>query len=293
MSRDSNKGYQFDLINGQVRAVYEIENGRVQREDIDDDEQWTVDGQVVQKSEYDDGRLEVTRYADADGDGVYQQLAATVTQPLAGTSLVSGGAGESSAREKYWFDLVNGQVAAAFELEHGVRQRQFLDVSERYLLDGTDVLKIEDERWGQEITRYSDVDGDGIYAKVSEQWVGRGDAAGVTPVIAAPLHYEGDGRDDYIGLTPDAASSGGAGADHFVFRQLAHVRVDDFRHGDGDKLVFDTGLGLISLAQLLGFVTAVRDDGHETVIEFGNSVSLSLVGIRADSLQAADFEILS
>jgi hypothetical protein len=302
MSNDANKGYKFDIQNGVIRAVYEIENGRMKWESIDQGESWTVDGTQVVKTEYDDGRLENTRYVDADGDGIYSKVnttyAAGSSDDVPGASSDNSGNPSSysanlSGREKYSFELNNGTVVAAFELEHGVKQRKSLDYNERYTLEGGDVLKVETKYNGEEITRYSDVDGDGLFAKVSEQWVGNAANTAVAPVIRESLHYEGNERDEHIGLTADGASFGGGGSDQFVFRQLGHVKVDDFHHAEGDKLVFDTGLGLTSLAQLLGFVSAIRDNGQETVVEFGDSVSLTLVGVNAASLTVSDFQILS
>lgn len=67
--------FQFDAL-GQVTAVFEVEkNGRLEREDIDRDESYAlVDGFVV-KTEIDDGRIELTYYADLDADGVWAEVA--------------------------------------------------------------------------------------------------------------------------------------------------------------------------------------------------------------------------
>lgn len=72
--------FQFDGA-GQVAAVYEVErDGRLKREDIDADEAYVRVGDVVVRTEHEDGRFEQTIYADADGDGVW--LAVGPPQPM-------------------------------------------------------------------------------------------------------------------------------------------------------------------------------------------------------------------
>jgi len=66
--------FTFDTA-GRVVAVHDVEkNGRLEREDIDADESYVlVDGFVI-KTEMDDGRIEQTAYADADGDGIWHAV---------------------------------------------------------------------------------------------------------------------------------------------------------------------------------------------------------------------------
>jgi hypothetical protein len=74
--------FQFGAA-GQVTAVYEVErNGRLEREDIDADETYTRVGGFVVKTEIDDGRIEQTTYADADGDGVWRAVTLPQTASL-------------------------------------------------------------------------------------------------------------------------------------------------------------------------------------------------------------------
>lgn len=73
---------------GVVTAVYERErDGRLEREEIERDESYARVGDYVIKTEIDDGRVELTYYADPDGDGVWIELAEVVSgasgQPVA------------------------------------------------------------------------------------------------------------------------------------------------------------------------------------------------------------------
>ena len=62
--------FQFDVTGTAVVAVYEVErNGRLDREDIDRDETYTLVNGFVVKTEIDDGVIAQTTYADADADG--------------------------------------------------------------------------------------------------------------------------------------------------------------------------------------------------------------------------------
>lgn len=77
MSNDANKGYQFTVVNGAVKAVYEIKNGRAKFEKMDRDESWSVDGNNIVKTETEHGRIETTVYSDIDGDGIFTKMTKT------------------------------------------------------------------------------------------------------------------------------------------------------------------------------------------------------------------------
>lgn len=74
MSRHSGEAYQFNIIDGAVAAVYKSEHGRLKEKAMDADEAWSVQGNNVVKTEFEHGRLDVTTYADADGDGFYSKV---------------------------------------------------------------------------------------------------------------------------------------------------------------------------------------------------------------------------
>lgn len=87
MSNDAGKGYKFNVQNGVITGVFEIENGYLKAERVDANETWTVQGNQVVKTEYDDGRIETTTYADPDGDGFYVKV--TEVKTLSGTGVVT------------------------------------------------------------------------------------------------------------------------------------------------------------------------------------------------------------
>lgn len=197
-----------------------------------------------------------------------------------------------SGTEKYRFDIQGGSVVQAYENEHGTWRSESNDAGTSYQIDGTDVLKIEAKHYGQEVTRYADSDGDGLYVKLHEQWVGTVSNAETPQITTALSHVHSDG-DDMIAVRGNAVAVGGAGADQFVIREGAHLEVSDFAVHHNDRIIFDTGLGLQSFEQILSFVTRTEYDGQKLVISFGEHVSLTLVGVNPADLSAGDFEVLS
>lgn len=76
----STEGYKFDVANGSVTAVYEIEYGLTRAQRMDANETWTVDGASIVKHEVEHGLVETSTYTDVDGDGIYTKTAKSYTQ---------------------------------------------------------------------------------------------------------------------------------------------------------------------------------------------------------------------
>lgn len=68
------RGYQFDITNGVINAVYEFEHGTRQLEHAEYGETWAVSGTSVIKTEIEHGFTKTSTYADANGDGVFQKV---------------------------------------------------------------------------------------------------------------------------------------------------------------------------------------------------------------------------
>jgi RTX calcium-binding nonapeptide repeat (4 copies) len=67
-------GYQFDIVNGSVTTVYEIERGYKSQERIDFNENWTIDGANIIKTEVEHGVTETSIYTDLAGNGVFSKV---------------------------------------------------------------------------------------------------------------------------------------------------------------------------------------------------------------------------
>lgn len=203
--------------------------------------------------------------------------------------------GPSDAPDSYTFTIVDGQVTGVTKTEDdGSVETERISPNEIYTLEGSDVIKTELKRFGQEVTRYQQT-ADGQWVEISEQWVPSTDAPPNSPVpqIAQSLRYEGSDVDDLVALATTQSARGGRGSDQFVVRKLGHLVVDDFNRSEGDKLVFDMGLGATSLEQLVAFVTALRVDGDSLVIEFGPDISITLMGVVTRGIDISDVLVLS
>ncbi|MBV0932317.1 DUF4214 domain-containing protein [Marinobacterium weihaiense] len=75
---------RFDIQSGEIVAVYEWDDGRWERDTIDQDEAYNLDGQEVVKTERDDGYIETSIYRDR-GDGIYAEVAEYHSLPGAQT----------------------------------------------------------------------------------------------------------------------------------------------------------------------------------------------------------------
>ncbi|HQU62234.1 MAG TPA: hypothetical protein PKY85_03735 [Nitrosomonas sp.] len=285
----SSDAYKFDIVNGQVTAAYELDDGVWELEPIDDDggESYAVAGNGdVLRTKIESYGTEITRYADADSDGVYFRIAESLSP--------SGNFNRSNKAFK--FDVANGQVTAAYELDDGQWELKSLDDDggESYVVETNgDVVRTEVEPFGTEITRYADTDGDGVYFRVSEQWVISPGSGGVTPKFSGELRYSPTDDDDFIAVRAGEDCRGGRGADDFVIREAAHLRIADFKSLDDDVLVFDTGLGLTSREHLASFVSGIRQDDSNFIVDFGANVSITLIGVASDQISWDDVSVLS
>ena len=71
----SHKQFKFTISNGVVTQVLEFKDGSYQSKSIDADDVYTVGANgVVEHRELKLLGTEITRYADADSDGVYNRI---------------------------------------------------------------------------------------------------------------------------------------------------------------------------------------------------------------------------
>lgn len=270
MSKDSSKGYKFDILNGVVTAVYEVENGRSKLEGIDRDETWTFDGSQVLKTEYDDGRLETSVYADADGDGIYARISKTYAPAASGSLGAQPSPTATPSSKGYTFDLLDGVVTAVYEIERGVSHLENIDANETWTVQGTEIVKTEVEEGVIETTVYADGDGDGVYTKASksyassdgsstqvweghhgddadDRWTGSGGDDHYYGAAGNDLLNGGAGSDDLYGADGNDSLTGGAGADDIYGGNGS----DSLSGGDGNDYLYsasgndtvDAGLG--------------------------------------------------
>jgi hypothetical protein len=291
-SSSSQKQFRFDIINGTVVAYFEIENGIEELESVESQDSFEIsDGQIIHKETKSDG-VETTVYIDPDGNGLYTISSESSNDDSSDNN--SGGSGSGDGRKAFSFEITNGEITAVFEEDDGVLKPDPIESGETYTLDGSDVIRTEVESFGIEIQRYSDSDGDGLYHRVSEQWVISDDSPGIPkPVIGDSLKYVSTDGDDLIAVRGDDSVSGGLGADSFVFREPSHLRIGDFHSHENDLLVFDTGLGLTSKEHLSSLIRELSHDGQNFIVDFTPDVSITLVGVNPDQISWSNVEVLS
>ena len=169
----SSKGYQFSISGNTVTAVYEVKNGRMKAERMDSDESWSFDGTHVIKSEMDDGRLEITTYADVDKDGLFFETGKTYSasgSPSwggAGAAPVSPGAGSGEKGLRFDIDS-SGVVKGISKVGNGRVKSKEMDWDEVWSFDGRGVTKTETKHGKKEMSVYTDDNNDGVFQKIYE-----------------------------------------------------------------------------------------------------------------------------
>jgi hypothetical protein len=331
---------RFNIQDGQVISVFEFDDGVWERESIDFDETYTMSGNDVIKTEQDGDHEEVTTFSDPDGDGTYRVVAKTSTggddddgihiddsenryiriegklfereddeyfpfdTSVDATHFVGddeyrviGGqvyereeddvenfsSSDQDRHDKYRFDITDGQVVAVFEFDDGRLEQE--DISENsYTVEGDTVIEREQYANGVEEKRYQDLDGDGFYTQISSEWVVSDDDTSSTSRVGNfslqnRLVVEGGDNDDFVLLSSNSGNAGRNGADNFVFRDLGKTTVVDFSVEEGDRLVFDTGLGLQGFEDIEPHILEIRLEDQKVTLDFGENGSITLIGL--------------
>jgi len=164
-----------------------------------------------------------------------------------------------------------------------------------YVFAGGLLFETEIEDNGVEISIYSDLDGDGVYEKVSSEYRLNEGATSFDFGITDVMGITGSDDDDLILLSDLTEATGGAGADSFVLRDLTESRIADFSVLEGDKVVFDTGYGLSDVSELAQYVSDIfYDPTTQTLnVNFNDIASLEIVGIADYQISWDIVEVLS
>ena len=228
-SYDSSETYRFTLQGGSVVGVQEYDDGYWQSERIEPNETYAIDGNYIVKTETERYGTEISRYFDADGDGIYAEVGSTGTT-FEDSSRYDYAEDGSRRYELYKFVISNGSVSEIYETEGGRLQREYPDWNETYSLDGEYVVKVESEYYGSEVTRYQDLDGDGYYTETSYDWVPRNQAVTLS---TEQLLAVSDTSQNQVGSSVDDELTGTDGDDY-----LFSGDGDDIVDGrDGDDLI--------------------------------------------------------
>jgi len=69
------------------------------------------------------------------------------------------------------FDIENGIVTAVYEFDDGLWELEHISANETYTLSGSDVIESETYATHIELKTYRDLNGDGSYSRISEQYL--------------------------------------------------------------------------------------------------------------------------
>ena len=144
----------------------------------------------------------------------------------------------NDANKGYQFTVLNGAVTAVYEIKNGRAKFEKMDRDETWTVDGANIVKTESEHGRIETTIYSDINGDGIFAKMSKSY------GTASPVIAnsSSLISGSDSDDQWRGNNSDDHHDSGHGNDFFkytnVFESGLTISTRDNIHDftSGDKL---------------------------------------------------------
>jgi hypothetical protein len=144
----------------------------------------------------------------------------------------------NDANKGYQFTVLNGAVTAVYEIKNGRAKFEKMDRDETWSVDGANIVKTETEHSRIETTIYSDINGDGIFAKMSKSY------GTASPVIAnsSSLISGSDSDDQWRGNNSDDHHDSGHGNDFFkytnVFESGLTISTRDNIHDftSGDKL---------------------------------------------------------
>ena len=193
----------------------------------------------------------------------------------------------NDANKGYQFTVVNGAVTAVYEIKNGRAKFEKIDRDESWSVDGNNIVKTETEHGRIETTIFSDIDGDGIFAKMTKTY----SAAAVTSstTVNSYAHstsgsdnddlWRGNSNDDhYDGGQGNDQVSGGNGND-----ELRGASGNDRLSGDqgADDLYGGLGNDTFKYSNVLesGLTSSTRDH----IYDFSAGDKIDLSGIDARS----------
>lgn len=152
------------------------------------------------------------------------------------------------ANKGYQFTVINGAVTAVYEVKNGRVKFEKMDRDETWSVDGANIVKSEIEHGRIETTTYTDINGDGIFAKMSKSYETGGillsSSTSQTVTLQSTLQnddlYGAGGDDILIGGAGADDLHGGPGKDTFKYNTIfesglsidARDRIHDFTAGD-------------------------------------------------------------
>ena len=207
----------------------------------------------------------------------------------------------NDANKGYQFTVVNGAVTAVYEIKDGRAKFEKMDRDESWSVDGNNIVKTETEHGRVETTVYSDIDGDGVFSKMTKSY---GTAAATVNSSthstsgsdnddlwrgnSSDDHYDGgqgndqvsggNGNDDLRGAAGNDRLNGDQGADYLYGGDGDDVLVGGV---GSDDLYGGPGNDTFKYANVLesGLTSTTRDHVHDFSV--GDKLDLSCIDARS------------
>ena len=130
----------------------------------------------------------------------------------------------------YQFLITDGTVAGITEIENGYAQQERLEYGETWSVNGNQVVKTETEHGFIQTSVYADVNGDGVYTKISQTYSPSTVSAATNAIALNSIQGGNDTDDQWYGSTSDDRYYGAVGNDslHGAYGD------DDLFGGNGD-----------------------------------------------------------
>jgi Ca2+-binding RTX toxin-like protein len=207
----------------------------------------------------------------------------------------------NDANKGYQFTVLNGAVTAVYEIKNGRAKFEKMDRDETWSVDGANIIKTETEHGRIETTIYSDINGDGIFAKMSKSY----SAASAVIVNSSAASSGSDNDDIWRGNNSDDhydaghgndTLNGGYGNDELNGsdgddRLSGDIGSDDLFGGDGDDVLVGGagsddlygGLGNDSFKYTNVFESGLTLSTRDNIHDFTSGDKLDLSAIDAKS----------
>lgn len=201
----------------------------------------------MSRYEYEDDHDDHYEMDDRDNDDYHQTSTSTANTYDThsdsyddyeyGTSF-SNGAVSSNASHGYQFSVSNGAIVGITEIENGYAEQEQIEYGETWTVNGNQVIKNELEHGFTQTSVYADLDGDGVFNKISQTYSTQNTPNPLNTLSAQSIQGGNDADDIWTGTATSDDYYGSVGND------LLHGGYgDDDLYGgnDNDDLYGDDG----------------------------------------------------
>lgn len=262
--------YRFNIQNNQVSGVLEWDDDRWEREDIDADERYYVEDNIVYKEELDDGEVEIIAFSDDNNDGIFLEGQTTYQQDPS----------HSSLQDYYTFDIQDDVVVAKTEYEADGEIDHESIFNHSFEVEGSLITEYEPEHYGFEKTVYQDGNGDGQYHKLSEEFVSDiNDATSTDSQWSDVLEQQDTLDEDDTVMILNTGEQ-----DNVNFNVGDELEIFNFNASEGDQINLAQEFGINNAQEFVQHIEEIEHDGHTLEVDLGQLGEIDIVGIASEDI---------